>query len=33
VIGGPGWIFYGVFLACGVIVVAYVVWMLWEERR
>ena len=32
-IGGPGWIFYGVFLACGVIVVAYVVWMLWEERR
>ena len=32
-IGGPGWIFYGVFLACGVIVVAYVMWLLWEEQR
>jgi len=25
--------FYGVFLLCGVIVVAYVLWMGWEERR
>jgi hypothetical protein len=31
--GRPGLIFYGVFLACGVIVVAYALWMIWEERR
>gem|GEM_PF-1140116 len=31
--GRPGLMFYGVFLLCGAIVVAYVLWMRWEERR
>lgn len=26
-------VFWGLFLACGIVVVAYVVWMWWEERR
>jgi len=26
-------IVWGLFLACGAIVVAYVAWMLWVERR
>jgi len=26
-------IFYGLFLVCGAIVVAYALWMIWEERR
>lgn len=30
---GPGWVFWGLFLACGAIVLAYVVWMRWVERR
>ena len=29
----PGFLFYGLFLVCGAIVVAYTLWMLWEERR
>lgn len=32
-VGGPGFIFWGLFLACGAVVVAYLVWMRWEERR
>lgn len=30
---GPGFVFWGLFVVCGLIVVAYVVWMRWEERR
>jgi len=30
---GPGFLFWGLFLACGLVVTAYVVWMWWEERR
>jgi len=30
---GPGITFWGLFVVCGLIVVAYVVWMRWEERR
>ncbi len=30
---GPGFIFWGLFLVCGLIVAGYAVWMRWEERR
>jgi hypothetical protein len=30
---GPGFIFWGLFLACGVIVLLFALWMWWEERR
>lgn len=30
---GPGFTFWGLFLVCGLIAVAYVVWMVWEERK
>lgn len=30
---GPGFVFWGLFVACAVVLVAYVAWMLWEERR
>jgi hypothetical protein len=30
---GPGFTFWGVYLACALIVVGYVVWMIREERR
>ena len=30
---GPGFIFWGLFVACGAVVGAYVVWMWWVERR
>lgn len=30
---GPGFTFWGLFLACAVILAAYAVWMWWEERR
>lgn len=30
---GPGWIFWGLFVACGVILAGYVLWMIWVERR
>lgn len=29
---GPGFTFWGLFLACGLILVAYVVWMRFAER-
>ena len=29
---GPGFVFWGLFAVCGVILVAYAVWMWWEER-
>ncbi len=29
----PGFIFWGLFAVFGLIVVAYVAWMLWVERR
>ncbi|HKJ01686.1 MAG TPA: hypothetical protein VJ997_04505 [Longimicrobiales bacterium] len=30
---GPGFMFWGLFVACGAVLVAYLVWMLWTERR
>ena len=30
---GPGFIFWGLFVAFALIVAAYVAWMLWTERR
>lgn len=30
---GPGFTFWGLFLACALVVVGYVAWMLWEEGR
>lgn len=30
---GPGFTFWGLFVVCALIVVAYVVWMGWEEGR
>lgn len=30
---GPGFIFWGLFVACAVIVAAYAAWLVWEERR
>ncbi len=29
----PGFIFWGLFLVCGLIVASYILWMLWAERR
>ena len=29
----PGFIFWGLFVACGAVVLGYAVWMAWEERR
>lgn len=29
---GPGFIFWGLFLVFGLVVVAYVAWMKWAER-
>lgn len=31
--GTGGFVFWGLFVACAVVVVAYALWMLWEERR
>ena len=30
---GPGFTFWGLFLACAVIVAGYVAWMIREERK
>ena len=30
---GGGFVFWGLFFVCALIVVAYGVWMWWEERR
>jgi hypothetical protein len=30
---GPGFIFWGLFVVCALIVLGYVVWMRYEERR
>jgi hypothetical protein len=32
-VNGPGFIFWGLFAACGAIVVAYVVWMIRTDRH
>lgn len=29
----PGFAFWGLFLACAVVLAAYAVWMWWVERR
>ncbi len=29
----PGFTFWGLFVVCALIVLAYVVWMIWEEQR
>lgn len=30
---GPGFTFWGLFVACALLVIGYTVWMLWAERR
>jgi hypothetical protein len=30
---GPGFMFWGLFVACALIVIAYVVWLVREERK
>ena len=30
---GGGFTFWGLFLACAVVLLAYLAWMIWEERR
>ena len=30
--GGPGFVFWGLFLVCGLIVAGYIAWMWWVER-
>ncbi len=30
---GPGFIFWGLFAACGLVLVMYVAWLWWVERR
>jgi len=30
---GPGFTFWGLFVACAVVLLAYLAWMLWTERR
>jgi len=32
-VSGPGFTFWGLFVACGIVVVAYAVWMIWVERE
>ena len=29
----PGFVFWGLFLACALVVLGYWLWMRWEERR
>ena len=31
--GAPGFTFWGLFVACALMVVGYALWMWWEERR
>jgi hypothetical protein len=30
---GPGWVFWGLFAACAAVLLAFLAWVLWEERR
>lgn len=30
---GPGFMFWGLFVACAVVLLAYLAWMIWTERR
>lgn len=30
---GPGFVFWGLFVACAAILVGYAVWIWWVERR
>lgn len=30
---GPGFVFWGLFVACAAILVAYAAWMVWMERK
>jgi hypothetical protein len=30
---GPGFMFWGLFVACALIVIAYAVWLVREERK
>ncbi len=31
--GGPGFVFWGLFVACAAVLVGYAAWMWWTERR
>lgn len=30
---GPGFIFWGLFVACAAVLVGYAAWIVWVERR
>jgi hypothetical protein len=30
---GPGFMFWGLFVACAAVLLAYLAWMIWTERR
>ena len=30
---GPGFVFWGLFVACAAILVGYAAWMVWMERK
>jgi len=32
-VSGPGFVFWGLFLACAAVVLGYWLWMRWIERR
>jgi hypothetical protein len=32
-VSGGGFVFWGLFVACAAVVLAYALWMLWQERR
>ena len=31
--GGPGFVFWGLFVTCGLVAAAYAAWILWVERE
>jgi hypothetical protein len=33
IVGQPGFVFWGLFLVCAVVVVGYVVWLWWVEHK
>lgn len=32
-VNGPGFMFWGLFVCCGALLLAYWAWMVWTERR
>jgi len=32
-VSGPGYVFWGLFVACAAVLAAFLAWIVWEERR